>query len=59
MKVYAGIPHVSSSVDLIVDVLMPISKRRSARGIIAKLVFVASTYFIWQEMSGRLFKNQK
>ncbi|GKB47584.1 hypothetical protein Tco_0898337 [Tanacetum coccineum] len=31
MKVYAGLPHVSSALDSIVDVLMPISKRRSAR----------------------------
>ncbi|GJZ64772.1 hypothetical protein Tco_0621468 [Tanacetum coccineum] len=59
MKVYAGLPNVSSSLDLILDRLIPISKRRSARGIIAKLVFAASTYFIWQERNGRLFNNQK
>ncbi|GJZ86852.1 putative reverse transcriptase domain, reverse transcriptase zinc-binding domain protein [Tanacetum coccineum] len=49
MKVFAGLLKVSSSLDSIVDYIIPISKRRSARGIIAKLVFAASTYFIWQE----------
>ncbi|GJT41697.1 hypothetical protein Tco_0941562 [Tanacetum coccineum] len=59
IKVFAGLPRISSSLDDIVDSIIPISKRRSARGIIAKLVFNASAYFIWQERNGRLFKNQK
>ncbi|GJZ03194.1 hypothetical protein Tco_0521155 [Tanacetum coccineum] len=59
MKLYASVSQISSSLSSIVDYLIPISKRRSARGIIAKLVFVASTYYIWKERNSRLFKNQK
>nr|GEW72936.1 hypothetical protein [Tanacetum cinerariifolium] len=59
MKVYAGLPHVSASLNLIVDFLIHISKRRYARGIVAKLVFAASSYFIWQERNCRLLKIQK
>ena len=44
--------------DSIVSYLIPISKKRSARSV-AKLVFAASCYFIWQERNFRLFKNQK
>ncbi|GJY51117.1 hypothetical protein Tco_0441964 [Tanacetum coccineum] len=59
IKAFAGLPRISSSLDDIVDSIISISKRRSARGIIAKLVFATSAYFIWQERNGRLFKNQK
>ncbi|GJU75179.1 reverse transcriptase zinc-binding domain-containing protein [Tanacetum coccineum] len=59
IEVLAGLSQVSASLNSIVDYLIPISKRRSARGIVAKLVFAASSYFIWQERNYRLFKNQK
>ncbi|GJY86276.1 hypothetical protein Tco_0500302 [Tanacetum coccineum] len=38
----------------IVDWLILLARKRSVQGVIAKLVFVASTYFIWQERNGRL-----
>ncbi|GJR20098.1 hypothetical protein Tco_0968625 [Tanacetum coccineum] len=59
MKVLAGLSQVSASLNSTVDYLIPISKWRSARGIVAKLVFAASSYFIRQERNYRLFKNQK
>ncbi|GJW97776.1 hypothetical protein Tco_0179584 [Tanacetum coccineum] len=59
MKVFAGLPTVSSSLNAIVDAIIARPKRRSVRGIIARLVFAASTYFIWQERNYRLFKNQR
>ena len=55
----AGLSYVPDSLPLIVDSFIPISKKRSARSVIAKLVFAAASYFIWQERNYRLFKNQK
>ncbi|GKE52767.1 hypothetical protein Tco_1487923, partial [Tanacetum coccineum] len=43
----------------IVDMLIPIAKRRSVRNVVAKLVVAACSYYIWQERNLRLFKNQK
>nr|GEY27449.1 hypothetical protein [Tanacetum cinerariifolium]GEY36830.1 hypothetical protein [Tanacetum cinerariifolium] len=40
-----------------VTFLVPISKKCSARSVIAKLVFAACSYFIWQERNYRLFKK--
>ncbi|GJY49962.1 hypothetical protein Tco_0439918 [Tanacetum coccineum] len=59
LQVFTGVPNMPSSLDLIVDILKPISQKRSARNVIVKLVFAASCYFIWQERNNRLFKNQK
>ncbi|GJU66419.1 putative reverse transcriptase domain-containing protein [Tanacetum coccineum] len=59
LKNLAGIPYVNDSISAIVDFLIPISKRRTTRSVIAKLVVAALTYFIWQERNCRLFKNQK
>ncbi|GKC68079.1 hypothetical protein Tco_1100677 [Tanacetum coccineum] len=59
LKVLAGIPHATALISDIVDLLIPISKRRSTRSVIAKLVVATSTYFIWQERNWRLFKKQK
>nr|GEW85376.1 hypothetical protein [Tanacetum cinerariifolium] len=59
IKVFAGLPIVSSSLNAIVDVVIARPKRRSVRGIIARLVITASRYFTWQERNYRLFKNQR
>ncbi|GJV66621.1 iron-sulfur assembly protein IscA-like protein 1, mitochondrial [Tanacetum coccineum] len=59
VKIYAGLPNVSSSLNAITDHIIPMSKKKNARSVIAKLVFAASTYFIWQERNNRLFKSQK
>ncbi|GKA76331.1 hypothetical protein Tco_0782792 [Tanacetum coccineum] len=50
---------MSSSFYATIDYMIPMSKRRSVRSIIARLVLAASSYFIWQERNFRLFKNQK
>ncbi|GJU26662.1 sodium/hydrogen exchanger 6 [Tanacetum coccineum] len=59
VKTLIGIPNMSSTLDLIVEFLIPLAKKRSARFIIAKLVFAASCYFIWQERNNTLFIKQK
>ncbi|GJY78067.1 RNA polymerase II C-terminal domain phosphatase-like protein 1 [Tanacetum coccineum] len=59
MRSMIGIPNMPSSLDLIVDFLIPLAKKRSARSVIAKLVFAASCYFIWQERNDRLFAKKK
>ncbi|GJR51054.1 hypothetical protein Tco_1401575 [Tanacetum coccineum] len=59
MKMFAGLPNCSSSLEDIVTFLVPISKKCSARSVIAKLVFVACSYFIWQERNYRLFKKRE
>ncbi|GJV17253.1 hypothetical protein Tco_1362576 [Tanacetum coccineum] len=56
---FAWLPNVAASLDLIVICLIPMSRKRSARSVIAKLVFAASSYFSWRERNKRLFKNQK
>ena len=58
-EIYAGLPTVAASMDYIVTHLIRIYRKRYARSVIAKLVFPASYYFIWQERNYRLFKNQK
>ncbi|GJR78441.1 putative RNA-directed DNA polymerase, eukaryota, reverse transcriptase zinc-binding domain protein [Tanacetum coccineum] len=59
MKVMAGLSNVMGSITVIVDTLIPMSKHRSARSVIAKLVVAACCYYIWQERNFRLFKNKK
>ncbi|GJW84458.1 hypothetical protein Tco_0157603 [Tanacetum coccineum] len=59
MKVMAGISNVMCSITVIVDILIPMSKHRSARSVIAKLVVAACCYYIWQERNFRLLKNKK
>ncbi|GJT03162.1 putative RNA-directed DNA polymerase, eukaryota, reverse transcriptase zinc-binding domain protein [Tanacetum coccineum] len=56
---FTGVPIMPSSLDMIVNLLSPGARKRSARSIIVKLVFAASYYFIWQKRNNRLFKNQK
>ncbi|GJY43992.1 hypothetical protein Tco_0432205 [Tanacetum coccineum] len=58
-KKEGGLPTFLSSFNSIVDVIIARPKRRSVRGIVARLVFAASTYFIWKERNYRLFKNQR
>ncbi|GJV08558.1 reverse transcriptase domain, reverse transcriptase zinc-binding domain protein [Tanacetum coccineum] len=59
LKTYAGIPNAQANLDSIISLLIPLSKKRSARSVIAKLVFAASSYFIWQERNSKLFANQR
>ncbi|GKE32089.1 hypothetical protein Tco_1451411 [Tanacetum coccineum] len=39
--------------------IFPFAKRKTSKSTIAKLVVVASTYFIWQERNNRMFKKSK
>ncbi|GJY29596.1 RNA-directed DNA polymerase, eukaryota, reverse transcriptase zinc-binding domain protein [Tanacetum coccineum] len=55
----SDLPNVIGSISVIVDVLIPIAKRRSVRSVVVKLVVAACSYYIWQERNLRLFKNQK
>ncbi|GKA35240.1 reverse transcriptase domain, reverse transcriptase zinc-binding domain protein [Tanacetum coccineum] len=59
VKTLIGIPNMPSTLDLIVEFLIPLAKKRSARCIIVRLVFATSCYFIWQERNNRLFVKQK
>ncbi|GKC88006.1 reverse transcriptase domain, reverse transcriptase zinc-binding domain protein [Tanacetum coccineum] len=59
LKVLAGLNQVSASFASIMSHLVPISKRRHARSVIAKIVVAACSYYIWQERNWRLFRNKK
>ncbi|GJY13470.1 putative reverse transcriptase domain-containing protein [Tanacetum coccineum] len=59
VKVLAGLQNSGSSFNSNVSIIRPLAKRRTSLGVIAKLVFAASAYFIWQERNGRLFKKTK
>ncbi|GKC69045.1 hypothetical protein Tco_1114928 [Tanacetum coccineum] len=59
VKIYDSLPIVADSLDSIVTYLIPIYRKRSARSVITKLVFVASCYFTWQKRNCKLFKNKK
>ncbi|GJR80011.1 hypothetical protein Tco_0150796 [Tanacetum coccineum] len=50
---------VPSDLSSILDFLISITKMRSARSVIAKLIFSAASYFIWQERNYRIFKKSK
>nr|GFC46100.1 hypothetical protein [Tanacetum cinerariifolium] len=41
-----------------VEFLIPVSKVRSARSIISRIILVAICYFIWQKRYVRLFKKK-
>ncbi|GKA12960.1 hypothetical protein Tco_0692506 [Tanacetum coccineum] len=47
--IYDGTPRVAASLNAIIDHIILMSKKKTTRSVIAKLVFAASTYFIWQE----------
>ncbi|GJV92936.1 hypothetical protein Tco_1540749 [Tanacetum coccineum] len=57
LKIYVRLPMMLNSLNSIADHIIPMSKTRSARSVIAKVLFAASSYFIWQERNYRLFKN--
>ncbi|GJY85028.1 reverse transcriptase domain, reverse transcriptase zinc-binding domain protein [Tanacetum coccineum] len=49
VKDWDGLSNVAPSIDLIIDVIIPITKRRTLKCVISKLVVVAAAYFIWHE----------
>ncbi|GKB53678.1 reverse transcriptase domain, reverse transcriptase zinc-binding domain protein [Tanacetum coccineum] len=59
LKDLADFSNVPGRYKDIVDYINPFAKRRSCKSVIAKLVFSASVYYLWQERNARLFSNQK
>nr|GEV28401.1 hypothetical protein [Tanacetum cinerariifolium] len=59
LKPFTSMYDIPSDLNSIVDFLIPLAKMWSTRSVIAKLVFVASCYFIWQERNDRLFAKKK
>ncbi|GKA28732.1 hypothetical protein Tco_0714977 [Tanacetum coccineum] len=59
MKVLAGIASSPPNVYDIIHDLLPITRRRTTKSVIAKLVIAASTYCIWKERNWRLFNKGK
>ncbi|GJV16477.1 reverse transcriptase domain, reverse transcriptase zinc-binding domain protein [Tanacetum coccineum] len=59
LKTFACIPNVPTDLQPILDFIIPLAKKKSARCVILKLIFAASCYFIWQERNARLFKKMK
>ncbi|GJW72779.1 hypothetical protein Tco_0132149 [Tanacetum coccineum] len=58
VKVFAGLPNSSPSIDSILLDIAPFAKRKSSRSIIAKLVVAASFLFHWQNVTS-MFKKSK
>nr|GEU98166.1 reverse transcriptase domain-containing protein [Tanacetum cinerariifolium] len=59
VKELAALSNSSPSIDDILHEIAPFAKRKTLKSIVAKLVVDAAAYFIWQERSGRLFKESK
>ncbi|GJZ13757.1 hypothetical protein Tco_0548987 [Tanacetum coccineum] len=59
LKEFTGTPNIPSDLNAIVDFIYPFTKMSSFRSVACKLVFAASSYFIWQERNFRLFKKIK
>ena len=55
---FAGFSSLPSSLDDIVNSLIVAAKSRSVRSVVSKLLFAATSYFIWQERNSRIFKKQ-
>nr|GEW33323.1 UDP-glycosyltransferase 73E1-like [Tanacetum cinerariifolium] len=54
-----GMSNIPNYLSSVVDFLISLAKMRSARSVIARLVFTISCYFIWQECNNRNFKKKK
>ncbi|GKE89236.1 reverse transcriptase domain, reverse transcriptase zinc-binding domain protein [Tanacetum coccineum] len=54
-----GFSFTSNDIYSLISSLQPISKRRTIKSVVVKLIIAASTYFIWQERNWRLFKYNK
>ena len=59
VKLKADMHNSYCSMNDIIHWISPFAKKKSAIGVVAKLVLAASTYFIWQERNSRLFKQKK
>ncbi|GJY45516.1 hypothetical protein Tco_0434579 [Tanacetum coccineum] len=59
VKGVAGLASSNASIYDTIDDIIPFAARKTSKSVIAKLVVAATSYFIWQERNGRLFKNKK
>ncbi|GJX26958.1 reverse transcriptase domain, reverse transcriptase zinc-binding domain protein [Tanacetum coccineum] len=59
MKGLAGLSNVAGRYKEIVDYLIPFANSKSCRITVAKLVFSATAYYLWQERNTRLFTKEK
>ncbi|GJQ95829.1 hypothetical protein Tco_0006968 [Tanacetum coccineum] len=59
MKSFAALPYSNEVFQQILLEVIPFSKRKSPKSVVAKLVLAASAYFIWQERIWRLYKKNK
>ncbi|GJR80295.1 integrase, catalytic region, zinc finger, CCHC-type containing protein [Tanacetum coccineum] len=59
LQQFTYISNISSDLNSIVGFITPLAKMRTIRSVIFKLVFAASSYFIWQERNNRLFNKTK
>nr|GEV45003.1 hypothetical protein [Tanacetum cinerariifolium] len=55
LKSFISIPNIPYDLNSIVDFLIPLANMRSTRSVVSKLVFAATSYFIWEERNNRLF----
>ena len=58
MRSCAFIDNLCPRLEVMVAALTPISHKRSAKSVIARLVVAASAYFIRQERNNRIFKKR-
>nr|XP_043612547.1 uncharacterized protein LOC122584450 [Erigeron canadensis] len=56
VKDMAGLGHVLNIEDT-TDYLIPISKGKSTKSVIGRLVLATTVYFLWQERNNRMFTN--
>jgi hypothetical protein len=59
LKVFADLGMLPLSLDAIISFLTVKARSRSARSVVSKLLFAATSYVIWQERNNRIFKQQK
>ena len=59
MKSFAALPNSNEVFQQILLEVVPFSKRKSPKSVVAKLILAASAYFIWQERNWRLYKKNK
>ncbi|GKD52832.1 hypothetical protein Tco_1286219 [Tanacetum coccineum] len=59
MRWLAGFEHVPPILEDIMMCFHPMAAKRMFKNVVAKLLFLASSYYIWLERNNRLFKNTR
>ncbi|GJY48291.1 hypothetical protein Tco_0438247 [Tanacetum coccineum] len=55
----AGLEHVPPILEDIIICFHPMAAKRTFKNVVGKLLFAASSYYIWLERNNRLFKNTR